>query len=169
MTIYGITTKFGIRMCPYPAFQFTNFQGNQIILLYTFIPWWNEEKKITRRRKTKPILKGSYLRFAWDMICLAWFSWILECEVMKLAGISTAKIVLLCQSVMELRMRENYIIVLPVNNSRVCRAGFLGCTTQYQLSWFLFYNLQFKPVKHLIGVANFIAIDNQHKGITYES
>jgi len=28
MTIYGIATKFGIRMCLYPAFQCTKFQGN---------------------------------------------------------------------------------------------------------------------------------------------
>jgi len=33
VTIYGITTKFGIKMHPYPDFQCTKFQGNRIMHL----------------------------------------------------------------------------------------------------------------------------------------
>jgi len=41
VTIYGIATKFGIRMHPYPDFQCTKFQGNQIMplcVIATFTP-----------------------------------------------------------------------------------------------------------------------------------
>jgi len=54
---------------------------------------------------------------------------------MTLAGISTAKINWLCWSVMELRIHENRITFLPVNNSWVWRTGFLGRTTHYRVSW----------------------------------
>jgi len=48
MTIYGITTTFGIRMHPYPDFQCTKFQGNQILplcFIATFTPLQKGEKK----------------------------------------------------------------------------------------------------------------------------
>jgi len=48
MTIYDITTTFGIRMHPYPDFQCTKFQGNQIMplcFIATFTPLRKEEKK----------------------------------------------------------------------------------------------------------------------------
>jgi len=48
VTIYGIASKFGIRMHPYPAFQCTIFQGNQIMFMCfmkTFTLWWKEEEK----------------------------------------------------------------------------------------------------------------------------
>jgi len=60
VTIYGITTKFGIRMCLYPAFQCTKFQGNWIMhfcFITTFTPWWKNNNE-----ETKPIFEGSYLR-----------------------------------------------------------------------------------------------------------
>jgi len=45
VTIYGIATKFGIRMHPYRC---TKFQGNPIMplcFIATFTPWRKEEKK----------------------------------------------------------------------------------------------------------------------------
>jgi len=62
VTIYGITTKFGIEMHPYPDFQCTKFQGNRIMHLYfitTFTPLRKEEEK--KNEETKPIFEGSYL------------------------------------------------------------------------------------------------------------
>jgi len=60
--------------------------------MVTFIPGWKEEKN----EETKPILKVH----------------ISECEVLTLEGISTAKIVWFRT---KLRIRENHIVVLPVN------------------------------------------------------
>jgi len=86
VTIYGIITKFGIRMHPYPDFQCTKFLGNQIIALCfiaTFTPWWKE-------KKAKKLVNF------WRLISrkrLAWFSWNLKCEVMTLASIFSAKMV----------------------------------------------------------------------------
>jgi len=63
MTIYDITTTFGIRMHPYPDFQCTKFQGNQIMplcFIATFTPLRKEEKK-----ETQPTFEGSYLGNAW--------------------------------------------------------------------------------------------------------
>jgi len=60
VTIYGITTKFGIGMHPYPGFQCTKFQGNQIMhfcLITTFTPL----RKKKKNEETKPIFEGSYL------------------------------------------------------------------------------------------------------------
>jgi len=124
VTIYGIATKFGIGMHPYPNFQCTKFQGNLIMhlcFITTFTPLRKVEEK-KKNEETKPIFEGSYqVRFSWN----------LKCEVVTLAGISNAKIVLF------LHIRENCIFVLPVNNSLVWRAGFLGCTTHYRVSWYL--------------------------------
>jgi len=56
VTIYGIATKFGITMCPYPTFQRIKSQGNWIILLCfttTFTPWRKEKKM----RKLSQFLK----------------------------------------------------------------------------------------------------------------
>jgi len=60
VTIYGITTKFGIEMHPYPDFQCTKFQANRIMplcFITTFTPLRKEEKK----KETKPIFEDSYL------------------------------------------------------------------------------------------------------------
>jgi len=81
---------------------------------------------LTKRRKQK---RKKNEETQWSFISqkhLAQFSWHSECEVMTLAGISTAKISWFRWSVMELRIHENHIIVLPVNNSWVWCAGFLG-------------------------------------------
>jgi len=59
MTIYAITTKFGIRMCLYSAFLCTKFQGNWIMhlcFITTFTPWRKENNE-----EIKPIFEGSYL------------------------------------------------------------------------------------------------------------
>jgi len=55
--------------------------------------------------------------------------------MVMMAGISTAKISWFRWSVIEPCMRENRIIVLPVNNSLLWHAGFLGCATHYHMSW----------------------------------
>jgi len=56
VTIYGITTKFGIRMHPYPDFQCTKFQDNRIMplcFIATFMTKRRKKKK--KKRKTKKI------------------------------------------------------------------------------------------------------------------
>jgi len=67
--------------------------------------------------------------------CLVQFGWNLTCEVVTLAGISTAKIVLFRQSVTELIIRENCVFLIPVNNSLVWCTGFFGRMTHYRVSW----------------------------------
>jgi len=149
LTIYGITTKFSIRMRPYPAFQCIKFQGNWIMRLCfitTFTPWWKEEGKKKKKKKRKK--KWRNLANFWRFISRkrpVRFSWNLKCEVMTLASISTAKIVLFRWSVMELRIHENCVFVLPVNNSRMWCTGFLGHTTHYRVSWWLKYNIVAQP------------------------
>jgi len=72
VTIYGITIKFSIRICLYPTFQCTKFQGNWIIHLCfatTFIPWWKEEEK---NEETKPIFEGLYLGNTWCNLVKIW-------------------------------------------------------------------------------------------------
>jgi len=67
MIIYGIATKFGIRMRLYPTFQCTEFQGNWIMYLCfitTFTPRRKEEKK-GKNEETKLTFKGLYLGNAW--------------------------------------------------------------------------------------------------------
>ena len=52
MTTYGIATKFGIGMHPYPDFQCTKFQGNRIMhlcFITTFTPLRKEEEKKTKK------------------------------------------------------------------------------------------------------------------------
>jgi len=65
VTIYGITTKFGIEMHPYSDFQCTKFQGNRrmhFCFITTFTPLRKEEKKKRKKNEeTKPIFEGSYL------------------------------------------------------------------------------------------------------------
>jgi len=56
VTIYGIATKFGIRMCPYLASQYTKFQGNWIMLLYFMTTFTPEEEKRKKNEETQPIL-----------------------------------------------------------------------------------------------------------------
>jgi len=111
VTIYGITTKFGIRMCLYPIYQISTELDNVFV-------FYNNFHTLTKRRETKPIFEGSYL---------VQFSWNLKCEAMILAGISKNGLIT------ELRKHENRIIVLPVNNSRVWRAGTTVCLDQLKI------------------------------------
>jgi len=55
VTTYGIATKFGISMHPYPTFQCTKFQGNQIMLLcfITTFTLAQNEQKIERNKEKK--------------------------------------------------------------------------------------------------------------------
>jgi len=66
VTIYDITTKFGIGMHPYPDFQCTKFQGNQI--MHFCFNLWKEKKN----EETKPIFEGSYLGNAWCDLVEIW-------------------------------------------------------------------------------------------------
>jgi len=108
----GIKTKFGIRICLYPAFQCTKFQGNWIMhlcFITTCTPWRKVEGKLNQ-----------FQRF---ISCMR-LSWNLKCEVMTLADISTAKIVCF--------VKVSWIYkYVKINNSWVWRAGFLGCTTHF--------------------------------------
>jgi len=95
-----------------------------------------DKKKQQQQQKKKQRNSANIWRFiSWKHLA----QFILECEVMTLADISTAKISWFRWSVTELRIRENCIIVLPVNNSWVWHAGLLGHTTHYHLSWFLYW------------------------------
>ena len=70
----------------------TKCQGNQITFMVTFTPWWKEEKN----EETKPIFwKFKSQKF------LVQFSWNLECGVLTLESIFTAKIFLFCWSSMK--------------------------------------------------------------------
>jgi len=53
VTIYDIATKFGIRMHPYPAFQFTKFQGNQNNAFVFYDNFHILRKKIINREEEK--------------------------------------------------------------------------------------------------------------------
>jgi len=132
ITIYAITTKFGIRMYLYPTFQCTKFQGNWIMhlcFITTFMPWWKEEKN----KETKPIFEGSYLRNAqcdlveiWNV---RWWHWP-TCPLQKL--ICFVKV---SQSYVYVKIE--FLFFLLIINSRAWFAGFLGHTTHYRVSWYL--------------------------------
>jgi len=70
VTIYGITTKLGIRLHPYRDFQRTKFQGNWIMplcFIATFTPLQKEKKK--KKKKTKKLSQllkvHTYLENPW--------------------------------------------------------------------------------------------------------
>ena len=61
----------------------------------------------------------------------------LEWEVPYPEGISAAKMVNFCSAIIELRMRENGIFLVPVKYTLVCRTpalAVLGRTTHYGVS-----------------------------------
>jgi len=73
VTIYGITTKFGIRMHLYHDFQCTKFQGNRIMPLCFIATLRKEEEK-----KTKKLLKVHILNAWRDLVeiwNLRWWYW----------------------------------------------------------------------------------------------
>jgi len=81
VTIYSITTKFGIQLHTYPNFQCTKLQGNQIMhfcFITTFTPLRKEGEK--KRKETKPIFEGSYLvNTQCDLVeiwNLRWWHWL---------------------------------------------------------------------------------------------
>ena len=85
-------------MCPYTVYLCTKFQGNQIMsfhLMVTLTPEWKEEKN----EKTKPIFEKSI-----SQKCPAQFSYNLECGVLIVEGVSTAKVV-------RFRWRSLYMII----------------------------------------------------------
>ena len=75
--------------------------------MVTLTPLRKEEKKKEKKEKETKLIFGSS--------CLAHFSWKLECGLLTVEDISTAKIIRFHTSSTKLCMRENYIIVLPVN------------------------------------------------------
>jgi len=119
-TIYGIATEFGITMCPYPAFQCTKFQGNQIMLLCfmtTFTPWQKEQEKN----------KETLWRFN------SWRNLVVECEMITLGGIPTTKNHLVSLKAMHRPMhvwKSHYYSSLMGVAHRL-----LGRTTHYCVSW----------------------------------
>jgi len=74
VTIYGTTTKFDIRMCLYPTFQCTKFQGNGILHLCNFHTLTKRRKimKKNNYEETKPVFEGSCLGNVWCDLVEMW-------------------------------------------------------------------------------------------------
>ena len=87
-----------------------------------------KNKKKKKNEETKPIFEVAYRER------LKRFRSNLECGVLKVEGVSTAKVVLFHQGSTELRRCENCVFFLPVNILTGLRAGFLGRTTHYRVS-----------------------------------
>ena len=101
--VYCILTKYTTFLC-------TKFQGKQITCFHfmvNFILWQKEELK------TKKLSQFLKVYISWKR--LEQFSWNLECGVLTMESISTAKIVWFRASSMKLRIHENCAIVLPVS------------------------------------------------------
>ena len=92
-------------MHPYTAFLCTTFQGNRITH-FNFMVTFTLCQKEGEKKKLSQFLKV-YISETPGMI--------LECGVLTVKGISTAKIIQFRTSSTKLRMHENCVIVLPVN------------------------------------------------------
>jgi len=136
----------------YTTSRVLGYASNQITCLRfmtTFVVWWKPNKKKPRRNSANIRKFISRLKFRmWgdDVVSRTAGAYNLTIDkrlarrrsgcarlVMTLAGMSTAKISWFRWSVTELGIRENRIIVLPVNNSRVWCADFLGRTTHLDM------------------------------------
>jgi len=66
--VYSIATKFGIKMCPYPAFQLRH-SDNAVLFYNNFHTLMKRRKKLL---ETQPIFKGSYLGNIWRDLVEIW-------------------------------------------------------------------------------------------------
>jgi len=134
MWIDGIVTKFDIRMWLYAAFLCALFQDNGITYSQFFLQLLHFDEK---RGKWKWRNSAKLWRFiSWKL--LRQFSF----KKFRMWGADVGRhfhcknhLGWLKYSIMELSMRENCISDLPVNNSWMWCAGFLGCMTHYCVSW----------------------------------
>ena len=122
MPVYCIPANVGTEMRLYIPLLCAKFQGNRMwrsrfIAVFVSV---RQEKEEEKSRISCEHVK----RFRSN----------LECGVLQLEGISTAKIVLFHQGSTELRRCENCVFFLPVNILTVLRAGFLGRMTHYRVS-----------------------------------
>jgi len=131
MIIYDIAIKFGIRMCLYPAFQCTKFQGNWIMhlcFITTFTPW---PKRWKKNKETKPIFEGSYLGNAqcdlFEILNVRWW----HCSAFRLQKLFGSSKVLRSYVYMKIAL----LFFLLITYGCAWHAGFLGCTTHYRVSW----------------------------------
>ena len=92
-----------------PVHQISKHSDNLFPLYGNFNTFMKRRRK--KNEETKPIFGSSYV--SWKF--LARFSWNLKCGVLTVEGISTAKIVRFRKSTTKVHIRENRIIVLPIN------------------------------------------------------
>ena len=114
-SVYGILTKLCTRIHHYTTFLCTKFQRNRIThfhFMVTFTP-------LRKGKEEKKVMKLSQLRKFISQKRLAWFSWILECGVLMVEGISTTKHVWFCANSIKLCMQV-CILVWYIDS-------FLGC------------------------------------------
>jgi len=112
-SIYHVLTKLGTKMCHYTTFLCIKFQGNQITCFHcmvTLTPLRKEEKRKRKNEETKLVFGSSYLRNAWHNLFEFW-----NVEYWRWRASPQQKIVQFCRNSTKLYIRENHIIVFPVN------------------------------------------------------
>ena len=100
--------------------------------------------KCAKRSRRKKRRKNPKL---WPLVSRKWlerFSSNLECGLPYLAGTSVATLVSIGYGSTEIQRCENRVYFLPVNVLTVWRAGFLGRTTHYRVSYIYIYLLMYK-------------------------
>ena len=111
--------------------QISRQSDNAFAFYSSFCKCAKRGRKIRRRKKTKKLSQflKSHISGMPERFCSN-----LECGVLKLEGMYTAKFILFHQGSTELRRCENCVFFLPVNILTGLRAGFLGRTTHYRVS-----------------------------------
>jgi len=130
VTIYSIATKFGIRICPYPTFQCTEFQGNRIMLLcfMTIFTLWQKEG-----RNSPNFRRFIYLRKTlhdlvenWNVRWWHWPTFPLQ---------KSFSFIKVSQSYVYVKIALLFFLLITHGCGVVWYAGFLGRTTHYCVSW----------------------------------
>ena len=105
-------------------------QSDKVFAFYSSFCKCAKRGRIRRRKKTKKL--SQFLKSHISGTPEARSN--LECGVLKLEGVSTAKIILFHQGSTELRRCENCVFFLPVNILTGVARGFLGRTIHYRVS-----------------------------------
>ena len=133
VSVYCIRTKLGTKMRCYTNYLCTKFQGTRITcfnLMATLTPWQKKRKKEKKTKKTKPIFESLYLGNAWRDFVTIWnvryWRWRASLK-QKSSGFVKA-----AQRYIYVKIPLLFFLLIY---SRVWRAGFLGCTTHYRVSW----------------------------------
>jgi len=108
-SVYRILSKLSTKMRHYTTFLCTKFQGNRITCFHFMVTLTPSRKEERKKKKLSQFLEV-HISDTPGTIYLKFGIWVL-----KLEGISTAKIIRFHTSSMKVRIRENRIIVLPVN------------------------------------------------------